>query len=318
MKHDTSLKRKFNAFIRICKYGAKNLFRNAWLSVAAIAVMFVALSIILATVVLNITANNAIKELSKNIKVSIYLKDEITDNERKTLETEIKRQDYVAGTQYISKDDARFKFLTSFEKDQKLLEGLTLIGGDVLPSSIEVSVTNLDRLKDVEAVAKQEKFKDNIDSISLGKTDTRKTIDRAAYTQKLITSSSVVAAIIFTTISALIIFNTIRIAIFTRSEEIRSMKLIGATPAFIRGPFLVESALYGIISTFFAVGAVYGIIVTLGSKISSQAEFSLTYEFLLEPTTIAGGFFSTMLVGILIGIISSALAMEKYLRLKKW
>jgi len=318
VKGDNDLRHQYNTLLRIFRYGVKNLFRNAWLSIAAMAVMFVALAIILSTVVLNVTANNAIQELSKNLKVSVYLKDDAPDEVRKQLEQAIVTNKYVAGTEYVSKDVAKERFSASFKNDDALIEGLTLIGSDTLPASFEVSVKDLEHLQDIKVIAEEDRFKGIIDSITLGRTDARRTIDRAASAQKFITMASVVAAGIFTIISILIIFNTIRISIFTRSEEIRSMKLIGATPGFIRGPFLVETSLYGVVAAIIAVCVVYSMIISLGSKIAAQAEFSETYNFFLEPKTIVAAFFCTILTGILVGIFSSALAMEKYLRLKRW
>lgn len=294
------------------------MFRNMWLSAAAIAVMFVALTIIVTTVILNVTANNAIAELSKSLKVSVYLKDNTPEQRQKDLERALVTQDFVAGVEYVSKDTAQDRFTSSFKNDQELLEGLSLIGKDTLPASLEVSVKDLDRLKDVEKIAQQDQYKDIVDSITLGRTDARRTIDRAASAQKFITSASILAAGIFTVISILIIFNTIRIAIFTRSEEIRNMKLIGATPGFIRGPFLVETSIYGIIAGVLSVTVVYSLVVSLGSKLASQVEFAETYNFFTKPSTILGVFFTTIVLGILVGIFSSALAMEKYLKLKRW
>lgn len=318
MNREKSLKRTLFTFGRICSYGSKNIFRNLWLSLAAIAVMFVALTIILTTVVLNVTANNAISELSKNLKVSVYLKDSTTDQQRNELERAIVTQDYVEGVEYVSKDEAQKRFTSSFKNDDQLLEGLSLIGQDTLPASFEVSVKDLDRLKDVEVIANQDQYKEIVDSITLGRTDARRTIDRAASAQRHITTGSIFAAAIFTVISILIIFNTIRIAIYTRSEEIRNMKLIGATPGFIRGPFLVETSLYGIVAGISSVSVVYSLIVSIGSKIASQAEFTETYIFFTKPVNIVIVFIATILVGILVGIFSSALAMEKYLKLKHW
>lgn len=318
MKNEVDFRHQLITLIRIFKYGQRNLLRNAWLSVAAIAVMFVALVIILSTVVLNVTANNAIKELSKDLKAAIYLKDGVTDEQSKNLEQDLKSQDFVKGVSYVSKQQAQDRFTNSFKNDPSLLQGLSLIGSDTLPASYEVSVTDLGKLKDVEVLAKQEKHKTIVDSVSLGRTDARRTIDRAVSVQHFITKSSIVAASIFTVISVLIIFNTIRIAIYTRNEEIRSMKLIGATPGFIRGPFLVETAYYGIIAGVIAVAAVFFIVFSVGPKLASQAEFAQTYEFFSSPLTVLLTILGTLLAGILVGMFSGALAMEKYLRLKRW
>lgn len=318
MNRSPTLKRKIVTLNRILSYGAKNLFRNAWLSIAAIAVMFVALTIIVTTVVLNVTANNAISELSKNLKASIYLKDNTTPDQQNQLQTEIQSADFVDNVDFVSKQEARKRFSASFQDDDELLQGLSLIGKDTLPASYEISVKDLSRLKDVELIAGQDKYKDIIDSITLGRTDARKTIDRAASAQGYITSASIFAAVIFTVISILIIFNTIRIAIFTRGEEIRNLKLIGATPSFIRGPFLVEASLYGVIAGILAVCAVYSMVISLGSKISVQAEFAQTYNYFTETSTIVIIFLTTVVVGVLVGMFSSALAMQKHLKLKHW
>jgi len=312
------MRRKLITLRRIIISGVHNFFRNSWLTVAATAVMVVALVIILSAVVLNVTARNAISELSKNLKVSIYLKDDAKPEAVGQLKKELASNQYVAEIDYISKEQAQQQFSDSFQNDKKLLEGLALLGGNTLPASFEVSVMNLSKINDVGDIPKKEMYKPIVDSITLGKTDAKKTIDRAAAAQRFITTASIIAASVFAVVSMLIIFNTIRMAIFTRSEEIRIMKLIGATPGYIRGPFLVESSMYGIIAGIIASSVVLAAIFSLGSKVSSQAEFAATFSFLTEPRIIAVMYIAAVLVGILVGVISSMLAMEKHLKLKYW
>lgn len=312
------MKRKLITLRRIVISGVHNFFRNSWLTVAATAVMVVALVIILSAVVLNVTARNAIAELSKNLKVSIYLKDDAKPEAVSNLKRELTTNPNVADVSYISKEEAQKQFTNSFQNDQKLLEGLALLGGNTLPASFEVSVANLSKITEVGEIPKKDLYKAIIDSVTLGKTDAKKTIDRAASAQRFITTASIIAAAVFAIVSMLIIFNTIRMAIFTRSEEIRIMKLIGATPGYIRGPFLVESSMYGIIAGVIASSVVLAAIFSLGGKVSSQVEFANTYLFLTDPKTIAAMYTAAVMLGILVGVISSLLAMEKHLKLKYW
>ncbi len=318
MRNESTIKSRLITLGRIVRAGSKNLFRNAWLSIAAIAVMVVALTIILLAVVLNVTARNAISELSKNLKVSIYLHEDVSDQRRQELEQALRASEYSASVEYISKDQAQSRFTQSFQNDQELLEGLMLAGADTLPASYEVGVSDLSRMQEIETIAGREDFSDIVESITLGRTDARRTIDRAASAQGFITRASVFSATVFTIVSVLIIFNTIRMAIFTRSEEIRIMKLIGATPSYIRGPFLVEASLYGIIAGLIAAGAVYSIVLSIGSKIASQPEFAQTYSFFTLPASVAMVLVCSVLAGILVGVFSSALAMERHLKLKHW
>lgn len=318
MKKDHNIKRRIITIMRLTSTGAVNVFRNAWLSLAAMAVMFVALSVLLFSIMLNITSSNAITEISRSLKVSIYLEDDISEDERFSLEDELASSEYVADIEYVSKEEARQRFTESFQEDEALLEGLSLVGGDSLPASYEVSASTLDDFDKVEEIALREDFDDFIEGITLGRTDARRTIESAASIQQYITAGSVLAVAIFTVLSVLIIFNTIRIAIFTRSEEIKNMKLIGATPWYIRGPFLVEASIYGIIAGLLAVAAVYSFVYSVGPTLTAQEELRGSYELLTEPSTIAIATLTTVVAGIVVGSLSSLLAMSKHLRLRHW
>jgi cell division transport system permease protein len=310
--------RKFITFRRLFLVGCKNFVRNIWLSIAATAVMIVTISIALSALVINTAARNAIDELSKSLKVSVYLRDGASAEVQSAMKSELVANQYVSTVEFISSQKARENFTSSFQSDDKLIEGLALVGGESLPSSFEISVNKIDRINEIGNIGKQDKYKSIVEEVSLGKTNVRSTIDRAASTQKFIVRSSILAAIVFGSVSVLIIFNTIRMAIFTRSEEIRTMKLIGATPNYIRGPFLIEVCLYGLIAGIASNALVYSAIISVGSKFSRQPEFAATYAHYTQTsvmlTLLAGG----ILAGLLVGLVSSMLAMEKYLKLKKW
>ncbi|MEM6997867.1 MAG: permease-like cell division protein FtsX [Patescibacteria group bacterium] len=305
-------------FWRILLSGATNFIRNSWLTIAATAVMVVAIMISLSAVVLNVTAKNAITELSKNLQVSVYFTEDVTEDQRSQLTQRIASNEYVDSVDYISKQEAQIRLSASFGDDDGIVEGLALVGADTLPESLEISVSDLDKIEEVGGIATNDEYSEFVDSVSLGRIDAKKTIDRASSARDFIVSASIVSALAFGAVSVLIIFNTIRMAIFTRAEEIRIMKLIGATPSFIRGPFLVEASLYGIISGLIAVSSVYTMIVSLGSKVSTQAEFEETYAFFLQDGTMWRMVIGAILGGILVAVVSSLLAMNRYLRLKNW
>jgi cell division transport system permease protein len=173
-------------------------------------------------------------------------------------------------------------------------------------------------MTEVEQIALGGQFEDTVESVTLGRTDARRTIERAAGIQNFVTMSSIVAASVFTVVSVLIIFNTIRMALFTRSEEIRIMKLVGATPSYIRGPFLVEASLYGVIAGVIAASAVYAAIMSVGPKVAVQEEFTATYEFFAQTSMTVLVFAGAILAGIFVGLFSSLLALKRYLKLKHW
>lgn len=287
--------------------------------------MLVALTIISLGVVLNVTANNAIEVLSRELKTSIFLNEDVTKEQRSELEAVLRGLDFVASVQYVSPVEA-----------QERLKQNPIIGGDVMQAqsifegqnflapSYEIGLTDLSRAQEVADLAEGEQFKDVVKRVALGRTDTggqtdaEKAIERAASTERFITVSSIIAAGALSAVSIMIIFNTIRMAIYTRRDEIAIMKLIGATPNYIRGPFLVEASLYGVIAGIIANSIVYTLIFSLGSKVADAPEFAETYTHFTQPSTITLMLLSSLAVGVLIGVVSSMLAMERHLKLKHW
>jgi cell division transport system permease protein len=314
-----NISRTFVMLIRVLKAGLKNFLRNSWLSIAATAVMVVALSIMLSAIVINITTRNVIKVLSEDLRIAIYLKDGVTAEQRAPLEKEISKIKAVVRIGYVSPQDAQKSLKEGTAAEKALSSSIELIGENALPQSIEVSLNDLSKSEDVTALAKQEKFKNIISEVLTGKNPkARNVIDKATSLQNYIIKASIFTGALFTGIAILIIFNTIRMAIFTRAEEIRIMKLIGATPSYIRGPFIVEACMYGVVAGFLSLGALYTIIFTVGKKLSDDRNYSETYKVLTGTREVLILSALAVGVGMLIGIVSSRLAMQKHLKLKRW
>lgn len=313
-----------NTVLRICKSGFVNLFRNLWLTIAATSVMLVALTIISIGVVINVTTSNAIDVLSKELKTSIILKEGVSAEARTNLESRIRGLDFVETVVYVSPSEAQSRLTKDPTIGEDILQASALFEGDFLAPSYEVALNDLSRANELAATAEAEEFNGVVERVALGKTDTgaqtdaEKAIQRAAATERFVTIGTIIAAGSLSLVSVMIIFNTIRMAIYTRRDEISIMKLIGATPNYIRGPFLVEASLYGVFAGIIASISVYALIFSLGAKVADAPEFSQTYQFFTEPVTVILMVSSLVMLGILIGAVSSMLAMERHLKLKHW
>lgn len=310
--------RRIHTLQRIFKSGFINLFRNAWLTIAATAVMVVALTIISIAFVLNVTANNAIDVLAKDLKANVYIANDISEVQLQALKSGLQNLDFVDSVDYITQEQAREDLAGDFKQDDGIAQALALAGEDVLPASFRISVNDLKRMPEIQTFADSEEYSQLIDSVSLGQSDAQDTIDKAASAQRFINTGSIVAAVTLSAVSIMIIFNTIRMAIYTRRDEIRIMKLIGATPDYIRGPFLVEASLYGVFAGIIAHIGVYSLVVSIGKKVAEQREFAATYDYLSSPWIVSAMLLSVVLIGIFIGLLSSMLAMERHLKLKNW
>jgi len=306
--------RKLVMMKRISHQGVSNFIRNAWLSTAATAVMVVTLTIILSSIAINSILTDTIDDIASRITVSVYLKEDVAEEQRVDLKTTLENSFNVEGVNYISKQDALTKFQDTFENEPELLAAFTLIGNP-LPESLEVSVEDLSLVDSVVDVANQAQFEGIVDETSVNE-DSQEDIAGFANAQDFVTISSIAAGIIFAVISVLIIFNTIRMAVFSRSDEIEIMKLIGATPWYIRGPFLFEASLYGILAGIISAALVFSTMVGVGPQASDDLILNPTVDAFSDNALVI--FVATIFGGMMLGLLSSLAAMSRYLRLKRW
>ena len=296
---------------RIFKAGLRNFMRNAWLSTAATAVMTVTLTIVLSSFIANNALTATIKGIVNKIDVSIYLKDSATKEQIDQLQDRLAKVDNVASVRYVSKLDALERYREQNKNNKKLLEAVTE-EDNPLPASLEVKAKDPKKLEPIEQVVNERDVKPLVSEFSY-EGDRKATIDRIISASNFIRTAGLVSSIIFVIISILIIFNTIRMAIFTRREEIEIMKLVGATKWFIRGPFLFEAGLYGAIAAVLAMLMCYSLVVAGGPRLATYIDVdSVIALFKNNPITIL---LAELAIGVMIGVTSSLLAMARYLKL---
>ncbi len=310
------LKRKLVNARRVFVAGLHSFFRNAWLSVAATVVMTITLICILLTAFASYTLNNTVETFTEKIDVSIFFKTEASKEQTDQLSTDLKSNAGLGVREitYISKDAARASFEQANEGDIKTLQAIAQTK-DAFPASIRVKTINPDDLQKVVEVARQPQYSSIYDKDSYKDDAKRTAVDRLGNIAKFLRTGGLVASIIFGVISILVIFNTIRMTIFNRKDEIEIMQLIGASKWYIRGPFLVEASIYGIIAAVLSLSFFYLAVLGQAPKLGSYVEE-------IRPTVdqfqqwFLPAVFITVFAGILIGSFSAYLAIRKHLRLK--
>lgn len=313
------MKHKFITFIRIIRTGGLNFVRNTWLAMAAMAVMVVTLTIILFSLVTSATFNNTIAQINSKINISIYLKDSVTDQQRTDLVSQLRALPEVKGVSYISKDQALAEYKVENANNQDLLTAINETGNP-LPASIQVSPVDPSKIDQIQKVLNQPSTVD-LEDPQAGTSysgDRKAAIDKIAHATDILKRVGVVAVAVFALISMLIIFNTIQMAIFNRRDELTIMRLLGASTWYIRGPFVVESVIYGILSALISIVLINTLFVVASSglKASSLGLLDISYAntyfrhnfWLLLTMQLA--------VGIVIGAASSIIATRRYLKFK--
>jgi cell division transport system permease protein len=302
---------------RIIKTGAQNFVRNATLAIAAMAVMVITLTIVLFSIIANATFANTVKQITDKIDISVYLKDNVTDQQRNKLIDDIKGIENVRSVEYVSKDQALEAYKKQNEGNLDLLLAISQTDNP-LPASLQIKPKDPNKIQDIKDYLEKPEVKDLQSDETSYSGDRKEAIDKISKATAFFGRAGFAGVIVFTLVSMLIIFNTIRMAIFNRRDELQIMRLLGASTWFIRGPFVVETIIYGIVSALISVTLVNTLFSVSASAFDASSlglldiKFADRYfadHFLLILTLQLG-------LGILIGAASSMIATRRYLKFK--
>ena len=309
---------KYITVERIIKNGFVNFGRNVWLAIAAIAMMAITLTILLFAIIANATFTHSINELTSKIDVVEFLKDDVSKAQVDKQIAQLKQLPNVKAVSYTTKNDALLAYERQNANNPTLLAAISQTDNP-LPASITIKPVDPDKLQDIQDFLDKPAQKALQGDPTSFSGDRKEAINKITAATHFFEQAGVIGIIIFIIISMLIIFNTIRMAIFNRRDELIIMRLLGASTAYIRGPFVVETMLYG------AVAAAISLIVCWSLFRLAASTLNATTLGLLD-ISYSSSYFSKhlssiltiqLLVGILIGAASSGIATRRYLRLNR-
>jgi cell division transport system permease protein len=249
--------------------------------------------------------------IKSQVELAVYLKDNTTQEFKDYLENEIKSWDEVSEVIYISKEQA----LERFKKENEGSEILKEIQGNPLPASFEIRLSNPEKVEQVALrfMTREGEFVEGIDDVIFGQN----------YVQKLFSITAITGSIAFLIIIMLLmaaivlIFNTIRLSIHARRKEIEVMKLVGATNWFVRIPFIFEGFFEGFIGSLISVVLLY----FMSNYLLIRGEKAIIDTLHVKDLTILGPnniilyiYAGIVVLGGLIGILSSGFALKRYIR----
>ena len=301
----------WQTFTRVFKLGLVNFWRNKWLSLAATLVMTLTLLIISTFVIMSVVISKTTESIRSKMDISVYFQDSASVDQIINIQRQLAARSDVKEVKYISKEEA----LVIFKEQQQGKKIAELIdpNENPLPRSLEIKAVQPENLDAIYEFVSQEESKPLIHNISYQ--DNKKVIDRLLNITAFIKKIGWISSSIFVLISILVILNTIRLTILTRKDEIDIMRLVGASDAFIRVPFIVEGFLYGVIATVIAT-----IMIKLGVVILSP----MTTQYLgVDMSNRLMRFYSgnfwiilglELFVGVAIGIGCSLISIRKNLK----
>ena len=304
---------------RVIKYGAKSFIRNTWLSAAAIAIMVVTLVVLSATLIAAKAMDSAISQIRNQVDISIYLKQGTTNDQVVDTAMKIKNLKGVAEVNVLSPEEANKKI------NDKIINEFNITDEDLIKTMREapnkIAWTLNVKMNDLNETDTLEKFVNETESIQELLDETKKPTYASSHRQTIKNIADIMnkvqivglsAAAVFAVIAILVVFNTIRMAIFNRTEEIYMMRLVGASRWFIVGPFVVAASIYGIVAAIITSIAVYATVYGIRGQFDGMLDS--TYDLMIRYWY--GIVAALIVVGVIIGIVSALLATKKYLKQK--
>ena len=291
-------------FFYTLKQAFLQVFRNRTMSIASIFAITAMLLILSIFFILVINVNTAAQMIQNDYdSIEIFLEDDMTKQDAQTIVDDISVREGVDEAYYKSRETAMDEFKARWGKNAYFLDSLK---ENPLPNSIVIMISDLEK---ATSLAETAATYDGVEDVKFYKD----TVDKLLDATRFIQLAAIVIMVFLIIVSVVVVSNTIKLTVFNRSNEISIMKYIGATNWFIRGPFLAEGIIIGIISAGISVGvsaAMYRKIVeVIGDQVFSVLSMPMVpVNFLVYNFT-----WIFLALGISIGACGSIISMRKFL-----
>lgn len=291
-------------FFYTLKQAFKQVLRNRAMTVASIFAITAMLLILSLFFILVINVNTAAQSIQQDYdSIEIYLADETTEERADEIIADIEQENGVQEAYYKTKEEAMEEFRTRWGENGYLLDSLQ---ENPLPNSVVVMI---DDLEQAESIAEKAATYDGIEDVQFYKD----TVDKLLSATRYIQIAAIIVMVFLIIVSIVVVSNTIKLTVFNRASEISIMKYVGATNWFIRGPFLAEGIIIGIISAGISIGLsalVYDkIIDVVGNQLLSVMSMPMVPVGFLVYNFV----WIFLALGISIGACGSIISMRKFL-----
>lgn len=296
---------------RIIKYGFQNFLRNGWLSAVTILVMVLALFVFNSLTIFKFLTDSASASLRDKIDISVYFKSETKEDDILKAERDAESLSEVKSVEYISQDQALKIFSESHKNDTVIASALQELGGNPLLASLNIKAKDPNDYEKIAAYLEESALFDSAEKITY--TQNQLVINRLASIVNALENVGISVVIVLAGIAALVTFNTIRLGIYSNREELSIIRLVGASNKFVRGPYVVNGILYGIIAGVLSLIVAAPLVALASPYLSAfMPEVNLSDYFY--------GNFAKLLVyqlgfGIFLGSVSSVIAVRRYLKI---
>ncbi len=299
------------SFLRIIRFALQDMVRNLSLSFMTLLILILMLLSINTLIIVRVFTDQTIETVKQQIDVSVYFHHEAKDDSIEEMRQYITAFPEVTDVSYYNKEQVLEQFRETHKDNPDIIASLSELADNPLGATMIIKTRDpADYKKVIDALNVPE-----YDGIIEAKTfaDTEQAISRVTLITKQVEQAVYALTALFAIIAFFVIFNTVRVAIYTQRTEISIKKLVGATDWFVRGPYIVESVLFTILSVAITTGIMFFVIRFLDPYVSvllNKEAFLTNYVESHILVLIA----TQCIVVFFLTIATSGLAMRKYLR----
>ncbi|HBA36591.1 TPA: hypothetical protein DCZ15_01815 [Candidatus Falkowbacteria bacterium] len=297
---------------RIIKFSFQDIVRNGWLTVATITILLLALFSINTLVTVRLISDSAVAAIKEKIDISLYLKPETPESEIMALKAKLTNSDKIKSVTYVSKASALESFRVRYQNNQEILAALKELGRNPLSPNLTIIPKDFN---EADLLINELKMIDNPIIESRDFTDNSIILAKINNVTARVNEVGLFIISIFILISLLVVYNTIRVAIYTHRQEIEIMRLVGASHTFIYMPYLFSAFIYSLLSVLIIISVFYPFLTILqpylevffmGYNVNILAYFVDNFLFI---------FGLQFLVVLVINALASLFAVRKYARI---
>lgn len=276
--------------------------RNGEMTVTAIVTVTSCLLLFGVFMLLSVNVNYIGEQIRNQCQIQAYIDFDATVDEEMLVYSQIRNLPNVAECDFVSKSDAMEEYRDYLGADASAFDGLE--GEEFLRSSVKVNMTDIEQAKQLEAEISKIP---NVKKVS----NRQDVVQRVIDVTDVIRKGSLGAMIILLLVAIFIIANTIKLSVFARKDEIHIMKYVGATASFVRQPFILEGILTGIIG-----GVISLVLIGFGYTyiIKFLKDFLDIFNLIPFAEILPFMVSTTLIFGVLMGAVGSAIALAKHLK----
>lgn len=314
----------FTTFKRITRTGFVNFWRNGFLSFAAIVVITLSLCSFGALIFAGAFGRSLISDVKDKVDINVYFTLDAEESDIASLQKDIEKLPEVSRVEYVSREKALVQFKEKWEGNALIMQGLEEIGDNPFPASLNVKANEPGQYASIATFLENNTVAGSDSTIveKVNYQQNKLVIDRLGRIIPAVERTGLVTGIIFIIVAIVVIWNTIRLIVYTSKDEIAVMKLVGASNIYVRGPLVVSGIMYGIVSglitlVLMAAFAYWSDVVVLkfaGVQVAADFELAVNVLSRYFIQNFSEIFIIIMVAGIALGGVSSYIAARRYLR----